>query len=75
MLEPQRARLCCVPPTAPPRLCLQLAVAVSYKELAPGLNIAMTGTVPDPDSGAALARPPCLPAWRACPPACHLNTT
>lgn len=29
----------------------KLGVAVSYKELAPGLNVAMSGTVPDPDSG------------------------
>lgn len=29
----------------------KLAVAASYKELAPGLNVGITGTVPDPDSG------------------------
>lgn len=29
----------------------KLAVAVSYKELAPGLNLGIAGTVPDPDSG------------------------
>ncbi len=33
-------------------LVLQLAVAVGYKELVPGLTLGLTGNVPDTDSGA-----------------------
>lgn len=32
--------------------CLQLDVATSYKELAPGLTIGVVGTLPNPESGA-----------------------
>ena len=63
MLTNARANCCAPPYPASPR-CLQLGVAVSYKELAPGLNLAMTGTVPDPDSG-AFARLPAVSACRA----------
>lgn len=41
----------------------QVAVAASYKELAPGLNVGVTGTVPDPDSGGWVGCGAAAAAW------------
>jgi hypothetical protein len=48
-----------VPPVRAP---LQLAIATSYKELAPGLTVGVTGTLPDPESGAPAG---CQGSWSA----------
>ena len=46
---------CCFTPL------LQLGVSATYKELAPGLTVGFSGTVPDVDSGAAPALAPARP--------------
>lgn len=48
-----------VPPVRAP---LQLAIATSYKELAPGLTVGVTGTLPDPESGGPAS---CQGSWSA----------
>ena len=58
-------------PASPVPLPLQLAVAVGYKELVPGLTLGLTGTVPDTDSGARGRGPhpapcPCTAWGSAC---------